>query len=179
MKNFPVIVDGKEQWISPSVAAVGIVYKFNEDGKLCFVANKRGEGCPDYNGYWNIPCGYFDFEDESILDGASREIFEETGLNIPAEKWNLWFVNSKPTDGKHVLSIRFIAKFDESFGTFTSENSEEKEVDDIKWISVDEVDNYEWAFNQREVIQDWIKAMERDMIDWKIENKLSIKTYIV
>lgn len=179
MKNFPVIVDGKEQWISPSVAAVGIVYKFNEDGKLCFVANKRGEGCPDYNGYWNIPCGYFDFEDESILNGASREIFEETGLSVPAEKWNLWFVNSKPTDGKHVLSIRFIAKFDESFGTFTSENSEEKEVDDIRWISVDEVDNYEWAFNQIEVIQDWIKTMERDMIDWKIENKLSIKTYIV
>ena len=74
------------------------------------------------------------------------------------------------------MSLRFIAKFDESFGTFTSENSEEKEVDDIKWISVDEVDNYEWAFNQREVIKDWIKDMEKDMIDWKIENKLNIKT---
>lgn len=179
MKNFPVTVNNVEYWISPSVATVGIIYKFNENGKLCFVANKRGIGCPDYNGYWNIPCGYFDLEDSSVLEGASREIFEETGLNVPIDKWNLWFINSRPTDGKHVLSMRFIAKFDESFGTFTSEHSEDMEVDDIKWIPVDEVDNYQWAFNQREVIADLVRDMAKDMIDWKIENRISIKNYIV
>lgn len=179
MKNFPVNVDGKEYWISPSVAALGIIYKINEDGKLYFVANKRGKGCPDYNGYWNIPCGYFDLEDDSILIAASREIYEETGLNVPVDRWNLWYVNSKPTDGKHVLSLRFIAKFDENFGTFTSENSEENEVDDIKWICIDDVDNYDWAFNQREVIDELIKDMNAGMIDWKIRNNITIKTHVL
>ena len=66
MKNFPVNVDGKEYWISRSNAVVGIVFKW-ENGQYHILANKRGKGCPDYVGKWNIPCGYVDYN-ESILD---------------------------------------------------------------------------------------------------------------
>lgn len=156
--NFPVNVDGKEYWISRSNAVVGIVFKW-ENGQYHILANKRGKGCPDYVGKWNITCGYVDY-DETIFDAVSREIFEETGLLVPKKDWKLWVVNSDPSDEKQTISFRFYTIYWNGYGNLTSENSEPNEVDEIKWIPFSEVENYEWAFNQLQVIKDFIEEVE-------------------
>ena len=33
------------------------------------------------------------------------------------------------------------------------EGGEENEVDNIKWIPLDEIDNYKWAFNHRKTVE--------------------------
>ena len=44
MKNFPLLDEnGKEWWISRSIAVTGCVFTFL-NGKWCVLANKRGEG---------------------------------------------------------------------------------------------------------------------------------------
>ncbi len=158
MKNFPVNVDGKEYWISRSNAVVGIIYKY-ENGEVHILANKRGKGCPDYVGKWNIPCGYVDY-DENILHAVSREIFEEAGLNVPEKDWSLWAVNSDPSDEKQTISFRFYTIYWNLYGNLTSVNSEPNEVDEIKWIPFSEVQNYEWAFNHLFVIMNFIEEVE-------------------
>jgi 8-oxo-dGTP pyrophosphatase MutT (NUDIX family) len=158
MKNFPVNVDGKEYWISRSNAVVGIIYKY-ENGEYYILANKRGKGCPDYVGKWNIPCGYVDY-DENIFHAVSREIFEETGLNVPENHWSLWVVNSDPSDEKQTISFRFYATYGDYYGELSTEHSEPDEVEEIKWIPFSEIENYEWAFNQLGVVLDFKKSIE-------------------
>lgn len=177
MNNFPVKVDGKEYWISRSNAVVGIVYKYDEEGNLYILANKRGKGCPDYVGYWNITCGYLDYN-ENITNAVSREVFEETGLVIPKEDWHLWYVNSSPDDEKQTVSFRFVVPYMDSYGGFTNEHSEPNEVDEIKWIKMNEIGNYNWAFSQKEVLKELEKSMERDSINWRIKNKLYVNVHV-
>ena len=152
MKNFPVNVDGKEYWISRSCAVVGLIVN-GVGNKTCIAASKRGIGCPDYVGCWNIPCGYIDY-DETIKQAVSREIYEEIGLRIPNERWILESIEDDPKENKRQnIVFRFLTPYHKEYGEFTNENCEPNEVDEIKWIPVDEVDNYEWAFNQKELIK--------------------------
>lgn len=47
MKNFPLLDEnGKEWWISRSIAVTGCVFTFL-NGKWCVLANKRGERTQD------------------------------------------------------------------------------------------------------------------------------------
>jgi 8-oxo-dGTP pyrophosphatase MutT (NUDIX family) len=148
MKNFPVKVKGKEFWISRSCAVVGIVYKYNkETGEVYVLTNKRGKGCPDYVGYWNIPCGYVDY-DETLEEAVSREVFEETGLKVDPNSWKLYGIKSTPDTEKQSISVRYITAYKEEMGDFDYSHQEKNEVDEIKWISLDDVDNYQWAFEQ-------------------------------
>lgn len=168
MKNFPVNVDGKEYWISRSNAVVGIVFKW-ENGQYHILANKRGKGCPDYVGKWNIPCGYIDYG-ENAMSAVSREIFEETGLLVPTKDWKLWVVNTDPSDEKQTISFRFYTIYWNGYGNFTSENSEPDEVEEIKWIPFNEVQNYEWAFNQLGVVMNFIEEVESgELSDEKVK----------
>ena len=81
MKNFPLLDEnGKEWWISRSIAVTGCVFTFL-NGKWCVLANKRGEGTPDFQGMWNMPCGYLDFN-ETTAEAVIREVYEETGVRL-------------------------------------------------------------------------------------------------
>lgn len=81
MKNFPLLDEnGKEWWISRSIAVTGCIFTFL-NGKWCVLANKRGEGTPDFQGMWNMPCGYLDF-DETTAQAVIREVYEETGIKV-------------------------------------------------------------------------------------------------
>ena len=61
MKNFKItaVEDGKEYWISRSVAVSVFLFVKDKD-KLYVLANKRGPGAADFQGLWNCPCGYLD-----------------------------------------------------------------------------------------------------------------------
>jgi len=178
MRNFPVKIEDKEYWISRSCAVVGIVYKTDGNGDvISLLANKRGIGCPDYIGKWNLPCGYLDYY-ETLRQAVSREVHEETGLDIPYYVWKLWYVNSDPNDEKQTVSFRFITKFEEDYGSFNTDFSEPNEVEEVKWIPVDEIYNYEWAFNQQEVIGDFLFTMNNLKIMGKMGVEPNLNTVI-
>ena len=85
MKNYPIKIEtgehaGETVWVHRSIAVAGFIFcKINDE--WCVLANQRGEGAPDFQGYWNCPCGYLDF-DETLAEACSREIYEETGVKI-------------------------------------------------------------------------------------------------
>ena len=89
--------DGKEYWISRSVAVIGTIFMKNtKDNELYVLLSKRGEGTPDCKGYWNLACGYMDF-DENGTDAVRREVWEETGLDLDeiVDKYQIAFGHEK------------------------------------------------------------------------------------
>jgi 8-oxo-dGTP pyrophosphatase MutT (NUDIX family) len=152
MKNFPIEHEGKTYWISRAVAVAGYVFDYC-DGKLFVLAAKRGKGSSDFQGYWNIPCGYLDF-DETTAEACCRELDEETNLKIYPNNLHLFDVEDSPTANKQNVTFRYW-----TYSTFYYKNQnvyakgeEEDEVEEVKWIPIEELDQYEFAFNQKKTI---------------------------
>lgn len=144
MKNFPVKVDGKEYWISRSVAVAVNVYA-KVDGHDCILANKRGPGLPNHVGQWNAISGYIDY-DESLEQACRREVFEETGVNLLEDcQINFFKFEDDPARENQVILFRYFAWYNGPKDILTNKNCEPGEVDEVKWIPLKDLDNYEWT----------------------------------
>lgn len=163
MKNYPIKIEtgehaGETVWVHRSIAVAGFVFcKINDE--WCVLANQRGEGAPDFQGYWNCPCGYLDF-DETLAEACSREIYEETGVKIEPSALYMCSVNDDPKDSnRQNVTMRFMAVVDEShIGISTNAikgqlGGEENEVKAIMWVKISDLDNYQWAFNHKHLIE--------------------------
>lgn len=154
MKNFPIYKDGKEYWVARNVAVVCFVFTYIK-GEWYVLANQRGKGTPNYQGLWNCPCGYLDYN-ETTKQTAIREVYEETGLKInDAEFWS--FNDDPEKDDLQNVTFRYVCYEHNPFELNSdSENrgGESDEVSDVKWIKVSEINNYEWAFGHEKLINE-------------------------
>lgn len=146
---------GKTLWSGRYCAVAAFVFR-RVDGIWSVLANLRGSGTPDYQGCWNAVCGFLE-ANENAQQGCSREIFEETGYEIKPEKFLQVYTQTDPkTSNNGNVTLRHIAIiFEHELGPQKkAEGGEENEVDDVKWIPIDEIHNYKWAFNHEETIID-------------------------
>lgn len=148
MKNEPVTIDGQTRWLSRSLAAVCYVFA-NIDGNICILANKRGPGTkerPQSNpGKWNAPSGFLDY-DETIEECACREVYEETGVQIYPYMLTLRALDSDPSRNAQTVLARFTCLLNDAKSVeLTNKHAEENEVDEIKWIPIHEIRNYDWV----------------------------------
>lgn len=159
MQNHPLVnpETGEVEWIARNIAALVMVLGYNKQGILHVLANVRGPKTPDpeFRGCWCMPCGYLDYN-ETIREAATREVFEETGVILNPNNLILFYINDNPKEDKRQnVTFRYRCTIKEAIENIklTSKNSEEEEVDNIKWIPVDDVDNYKWAFNHDKIIK--------------------------
>lgn len=158
MKNFSIIKDGKEYWVARNVAVSCFVFT-SIDGVWHVLANKRGDGTPDYQGYWNVPCGYLDY-DETTEQATIREVYEETGVRL--NKITFFGFNDSPHDNHQNVTFKYYSIISDPQLVNISTNNRGGEIDevkDIKWIPVKRIFNYDWAFNHDEIIIDLIKQI--------------------
>lgn len=123
--------------------------------KQYVLANKRGPGCPDYVGCWTLPCGYIE-ANENAQEAISRETFEECGIRIDPKLFEFETVETEPAlcnNGNITLRYRVVLKNREGL-IYEKPSGEENEVEEVRWIPLDEVNNYEWAFNHRKILID-------------------------
>ena len=139
-------------WFSRSVASAIFVYCKDKNGRWCVLASERGEEAADFQGYWNCPCGYLDF-DETTAGAARRECFEETGVNLDIDRIKfVGFEDDPITANRQNITFRFVCIIKDnttSDFTFSKKNNEGKEVGRIAWIPVEEITKYAWAFNHQ------------------------------
>ena len=153
MKNFSIKDEqGKTYWISRSVAVVAAVLCM-KDNEPCVLANKRGPGTPDFQGLWNVTCGYLDW-DETAQEACSREVFEECGVRVDPKKFCLMEVKTNPTENNQNVILRHVAVLSELPEMESPEGGEKDEVEEVKWIPIKEIRNYKWAFNHLEMIRE-------------------------
>lgn len=153
--NFPFIHKGRLFWYSRSVATTLFAFAKGSDGRWYVLANKRGEGAADFQGLWNAPCGYLNFNEDGE-ESAQRETFEETGIFIPRSEIKLWKAITDPSQNHQNVSFKYYTILEgicESY-TFSMDNMEVKEVEEIAWVPVDIVDRFSWAFGHNENIKE-------------------------
>lgn len=158
MQNHPLVnpETGEVEWVARNIAALVMVLGYNKQDELHVLANKRGPKTPDpeFRGYWCMPCGYLDYN-ERIREAAVREVFEETGVKLSPKNLILFYINDIPEEDKRQnVTFRYRCTIKEAIENIklTDKNSEDKEVSDIKWIPIDEINNYKWAFNHDKII---------------------------
>ena len=138
-------------WFSRSVAVATAVL-INDKGEWYVLGNERGPGTPDYQGYWNLPCGYLDYN-ETTEEAAKREVYEETGITCQNIK-NIGH-SSSPNENRQNVCFFFVSFLPGSIDDykFSKENMEEGEVGGIKWIPLKDADDVKWAFDHDVLIQ--------------------------
>jgi 8-oxo-dGTP pyrophosphatase MutT (NUDIX family) len=144
-------------WYSRSMASSIFVFCKDNNGRWCVLASERGEEALDYQGYWNCPCGYLDF-DETTIQCARRECFEETGVNLDVNSLKfVGFEDDPVTANRQNVTFRYISVINNKKTTdftFSKKNNEGKEVGSIAWIPIEELGNYKWAFGHENRINE-------------------------
>lgn len=164
MKNYCIKdATGREHWISRSIAVVIFVIAKDIRNNKCILAVQRGKGTPDpeYVGAYCVPCGYLDY-DETIAQAAQRELMEETGLNFPISDFKLININDDPYgDKRQNITFRYVVKsnvpIEDLVKLLTDKNSEKDEVSDMRFIKLENIDLYKWAFNHETLIKEIVK----------------------
>ncbi len=82
-------------------------------------------------GKWNIPAGHLENE-ETIFEGAIREIFEETGCKVRLK--NVLPIMSKEIENTTLIIITFTTELLEENISFNKE-----EILDVQWIPKEEL----------------------------------------
>lgn len=104
----------------------GIIEK---DGKFLLVQEAK-EKC---RGKWNIPAGHLE-NNETIFEGAKREIFEETGCKV--ELTGVLQIVNKALDNNTLIIVIFKTNLLKKNMNFNSD-----EILDIKWFTYEELLN--------------------------------------
>lgn len=151
MKNFEFEHNGQKLWYSRSLACSTIILRYDSvNHTVEILASKRGQGCEFNKGLWNVPGGFIDF-DEDARECALRETYEETGVKIPQDQIMFQFLDTTPR-GKRQTMVAvwagvFTKKATEDW-TFDTSHSEKDEVEEIKWIDLNDLDKYQWTNDQ-------------------------------
>jgi len=151
-------------WYSRSVATAIFFFCRDKNGTLHVLASERGKGAADFNGLWNCPCGYLD-HNETTRQCAAREMLEETGIGISEEAIKFISYEDDPVKANHQnITFRFGAYDPENvierLSKFSRKRSEKNEVGKIKWIPLNEIDKYQWAFGHKTLIVEVARQMQ-------------------
>lgn len=164
MKNFSFKHQGKELWYSRSLACNLITVKVKErwfHKEIYVLANRRGPGCEFNKGFWNVPGGFIDFDEDSI-ECAIRETKEECGIDIPREKIKFIDLDTRPRGKRQTMVATHAAVV--SYKDFPDEivqtdKSSDCEADLVKWIDIRDLYKYSWVPGQEQMIKRVLKQL--------------------
>ncbi len=163
MKNQKIETPEGPVWKSRSVSTEGYVLTTDDEGNYCILVCKRGKG-GSYPGLWNVPSGYLDYH-ETTEQCCIREIKEETGVDITMEDYSIRIhsIDSSPRVYNQNIAFKYIIHilgFPEDYNLSTA-FSEEDEVEEVRWIYLEDYEQYVWAFHQKEVMDYLYKTYYR------------------
>ena len=113
-------------------------------------------------GLWEFPGGKIE-ENEMPEETAIRETYEETGYDFPAKEFELFTVETDPKLCNkahvtlmyvHILNQREVENYvDKDWLPF------DRESEEVKWIPVDEISKYNWAFGHDKIINELMETL--------------------
>ena len=138
------------------ISAGGVVYRRRSgEPEVCLIATQNGKT-------WQLPKGIIE-PGEKPEDAAAREVSEETGLRgklvRPLERIEYWYVwtHGGERDRIHKLVYFFLFRY-----TSGSTSDHDDEVDDARWMAVDQALKLLSFDNERRVLEEAAKAIEEE-----------------
>lgn len=119
-------------------------------GKECYVlATKRGKGAADKQDKWCVPCGYLE-DDESGEQGALRELYEETGIDMRDAERNV-FLGSVTTNPKYCnngnVQLNYYSIITNNELPDVSNRFDGNEVIKTEWVNIESISkDRTWCF---------------------------------
>lgn len=130
---------------------------------LYVLVAERGPESHDYKGLLNVPCGHLDW-DETIEEGAVRELYEETGLLN--ENLHVFGVSSTPTNNRQNVQVVTVGVIELEKDQPMPELKGNAESTNPKWVLLDDLvkevnekglQPEKWAFEHDFLILDTAK----------------------
>lgn len=119
----------------------GIVYrKFHGNTEILLVKHIN-------SGHWSFPKGHVE-RGETEVQTASREIKEETGIDVIIDASFRETVSYSPKKGTHKVVVYFLAR-----AKNTDYVPQEDEIADIKWVEIDRAETVLSYDNDKNVAQ--------------------------
>ncbi len=160
-----ILPDGRKVWLSRSVAVVSQVIAIDyENSKTYALIVQRGPTSFGSVGLWCFPCGYLDYN-ETTLEAAIRETWEESGVDINALKLLFeverepWHVDSDPSHSRQNVSIHHAfaieVKGEANLPATSISNCEEGEVSEVRWVETKDItsNKYPMAFDHNLIMK--------------------------
>jgi len=138
--------------------AVVFLYRFNADGGVEFLWQKRADEVDRYPGYYDISAGGHINLGESLLTGAIREVHEEIGAEITAD--DLKFAFTKPFNKNRFAWIFMV----DWTGRPEEFKFNDHEVSEVKWVPYDELEKFRKKYAKPPLAKDDITFENLD--DW-------------
>ena len=138
--------------------AVVFLYRYNIEGDLELLWQKRAAGVDRYPGYFDISAGGHINLGETVVEGAIREAREEIGAEIKAD--DLEFAFTKPFNRNRFAWI-FMANWT---GRTEEFHFNDKEVSEVKWIAYSETEVFRKQYAKPPLQRDDITFINLD--DW-------------
>lgn len=152
MKNELIILeDGRKVAIDRSVGVV-LIPVVKSKGRVWILCNQRGTRTSEAKLKWNLPSGYLDW-DETGEEGARRECLEECGVDIPLDLIREVEHSTSPKENRQNVIFRYLAILPESYLDLETAAEDKSEVKSIMWIPTDKLDEYNFAWTQKETIK--------------------------
>lgn len=119
----------------------------NDEGKVLIAQRSLNEG--HEGGKWSIPGGKIESEGEEhdvLLKNIKKEILEEVGVEIFDDIILVHDNTFTRSNGDDVLALVFVCKYK------SGEAKPLEDTVDVKWITKEEVNNYEFPLNVKEYV---------------------------
>lgn len=134
----------------PAVTADCIVYHRNGDSIEVLLIKRKNE---PYKACWAFPGGFINI-DESAEDAATRELREETGLEVAKIEQLKAYSNPERDPRERIITIAFIAESD------IKDVKGSDDAQEAKWFSIDELPPL--AFDHEDILKDAIKRIRNN-----------------
>lgn len=143
-------------------SAVTYVYCNDKKGKLHILCAKRIKFPDDeMGGKWNPPMGHL-HKGESMIDGAIRECFEESGVKL--EKKYLKLISKE--DYGNVYKVMLPGTIED----YPPKKGDE-ENGKFKWLPIEEIDNLDWAWTCGKIAK---KLAKSETLNETSEERMSL-----
>lgn len=117
---------------------------FRVSNKACIYDEDKVLLLQNHSRVWELPGGHLDREDENVNQGLSRELREETGMELVSSE------------------LVRLHTYQDSFAMFWvcrvrgDQVILSEEHEDYEWVPIEELESYELTFRElRDFIQDW------------------------
>lgn len=153
-------LDNPEKTGSDKIVGVAVVflYRYNADGELELLWQKRAPGVDRYPGYYDISAGGHINLGETVVEGAIREAREEIGASITES--DLQFAFTKPFNRNRFAWI-FMVDWTGRAEEFCFNDNE---VSEVKWVKYAETEEFRKKHAKPPLQKDDITFINLD--DW-------------